>query len=147
MASKATLPSTRVFIDASVLFAAALSEKGFARDLIFAGIRDDVRLFLGPIVIEETRRNLAAKAPHAVPFFDTILALEIFHAVDPPASLVRQVATHIVLKDGPIVAGAIHAQAHFVTTYDRKHLLTEAALIQAKFALIVATPDAVLASI
>ena len=147
MASRATLPSTRVFVDASVLFAAALSESGFARDLILAGVREDIFLVLSPFVIDETRRNLATKVPRAVPFFDTILSLELLHVVDPPAALVRHVATHIVLKDAPIVAGAIHAQAHFLATYDRKHLLAQAGLIHAKFALIVETPEAVFAAI
>jgi len=36
---------------------------------------------------------------------------------------VRQVAVDIVLKDAPIVAGAVHAKAKFLATYDRKHLL------------------------
>lgn len=51
MTSKATRPSTRVFIDASVLFAAALSQTGSARDLIFAGNREDILLALAPIVV------------------------------------------------------------------------------------------------
>lgn len=146
MVSRAPFPPTRVFIDASVLFAASLSKTGFARDLIVAGIRGDIVLVLSHIVIEETRRNLAAKVPRAVPFFDTVLALEFLLIIDPPATLVRQTAAHIVLKDAPIVAGAIHAQAEFLVTYDRKHLLTQAGLIQAKFGVIVTTPETVLAA-
>jgi len=46
-----------------------------------------------------------------------------------------------------IVAGAIHAEAKFLATYDRKHLLAQATLIQNRFGIIVATPEAVLSTI
>ena len=138
---------TRIFIDASVLFAAALSEMGFAHDLILGGARGDLAPILSAFVIQETRRNLAAKAPRALPFFETFLTLELVQVVDPPAALVRQVAADIALKDAPIVAGAVHAGATFLATYDRKHLLTQAALIQDRFGIIVGTPEVVLATI
>lgn len=147
MASNPPPNPTRVFIDASVLFAAALSETGFARDLILAGARGELSLILSAIVIEETRRNLAAKAPRALPFFETFLSLDLVQVVDPPAALVRQVAAVIALKDAPIVAGAVHATAEFLATYDRKHLLAQAALIQDRFGITVGTPEAVLVAI
>ena len=147
MASNPLPNPTRIFVDASVLFAAALSNTGFARDLILAGARGERTLVLSAFVIEETRRNLAAKAPRALPFLETFLALELAQAVDPPAALVRQVAADIALKDAPIVAGAIHAAAEFPATYDRKHLLAQAGLIQDRFGITVGTPEAVLATI
>ena len=111
------------------------------------GARGDVALILSTFVIQETRRNLATKAPRALPLFDAFLVLELVQTVDPPPALVGQVATVIALKDAPIVAGAIHARAAFLATYDRKHLLAQATLIQARFGIIVATPEAVLATI
>jgi predicted nucleic acid-binding protein len=138
---------TRIFIDASVLFAAALSATGFARDLILAGARGELVLVLSAFVIEETRRNLGIKAPRAVPYFETFLALELAQVVNPPAALVQQVAADIALKDAPIVAGAVHATAKFLATYDRRHLLAQAALIQDRFGITVGTPEAVLATI
>src|SRR5215211_1224951 len=123
MASNPPLNPSRIFIDTSVLVAAALSNSGFGRSLILAGARGEHTLVLSAFVIEETRRNLAAKAPRALPFFETFLALELVQVVDPSAALVRQVAVDTVLKDAPIVAGAVHAEAKFLATYDRKHLL------------------------
>jgi hypothetical protein len=104
-------------------------------------------LVLSAFVIEETRRNLAAKAPHALPIFETFLTLEPVHVIDPPAALVRQVAVEIALKDAPIVAGAVYAGAKFLATYDRKHLLAQAALIEDRFGISVGTPEAVLAAV
>jgi predicted nucleic acid-binding protein len=147
MGSRPLPRPSRIFIDTSVLFAAALSDTGFARDLILAGDRGRLDLILSAFVIEETRRNLAVKAPRALPFFETFLTLKLVQAIDPPAALVRQVAVDIVLKDAPIVAGAVHAGAKFLATYDRKHLLAQAALIQDRFGIAVGTPEAVLATI
>ena len=146
MASTPPSP-TRIFVDTSVLFAAARSETGFARDLIVAGARGDLALILSRYVIGETRRNLTNKAPRALSYFDTFLAFGHLQLVDPPAALVRQVAADIALKDAPIVAGAVHAEAMFLATYDRKHLLAKAALIQDRFGIAVGTPEAVLATI
>jgi predicted nucleic acid-binding protein len=147
MASNPQLNPARTFIDASVLFAASLSDSGFARDLILSGVRGEHTLFLSAFVIAETRRNLAAKAPGALPFLEDFLALELVQEVNPPAMLVRQVAMDIELKDAPIVAGAIHATAKFLATYDRKHLLAQAAVIQDRYGITVGTPQVVLATI
>jgi predicted nucleic acid-binding protein len=147
MGSRPPPRPSRIFIDTSILFAAALSDTGFTRDLILAGARGRLDLVFSAIVIEETRRNLAAKTPRALPFFETFLALELVQVVDPPAALVRQVAVDIALKDAPIVAGAVHAAAKFLATYDRKHLLAQAALIQDRFGITMGTPEAVLAAI
>jgi hypothetical protein len=112
-----------------------------------AGTRGDLALILSRYVIEETRRNLANKAPRALSYFDLFLAFGHVQLVDPPAALVRQVARDIALKDAPIVAGAVYAAAQFLATYDRKHLLAQAAVIRDQFGITVGTPEAVLATI
>ena len=147
MVSNPARKPTRIFLDTSVRFAAAHSETGFARNLILAGVRGELALVLSAYVIGETRRNLIAKASHALPFVDELLALERLLVIDPPPRLIRQVAIDIALKDAPIVAGARHAGAKFVATYDRKHLLSQATLIQARFGIIVGTPEFVLGSV
>ena len=55
----------KVFIDSSVLFAAALSAKGSARDLTLRSTQGDYALYVSPLVLEEVERNLARKAPVA----------------------------------------------------------------------------------
>src|SRR5215217_3139491 len=116
MASNPPLNPSRVFIDTSVLFAAALSDSGFVRSLILAGARGEHTLVLSAFVIEETRRNLAAKAPRALPFFETFLALELVQVVDPRRRWCDRSPWTFVLKDAPIVAGAVHAKAKFLAT-------------------------------
>ena len=117
--------STRLFIDTSVLFAASHSQTGTARDLLVAGILGHVTLVISPFVIDETRRNLSRKSPHALPFFEAFLTRGLVHRVEPPAALVRQAASINAYNDAEIVAGAVHAGATFLATYDYKDLLSK----------------------
>jgi predicted nucleic acid-binding protein len=135
----------RVFIDASVLFAASFSATGSARDLILVATRGDLELIASSFVLEETRRNLSSKAPRALPAFHAFQAAEVIRIVDPDATQVRRAAEVVVLKDAPVVAGAIEAKASYLASYDRKHLLGQAAAIKANFDITVDTPDSILA--
>lgn len=146
MASDPTISPTSVFVDSSVLIAAAISARGSARELLLQGLRGQRKLFLSPLVLDETERNLIRKAPAALPTFEVFRqALPAQHG-DPPKSLVLRVARVVELKDAPIVAAALRARAHQVATYDRKHLLSQREQIQTPFGIIVATPDEILAT-
>lgn len=61
-----TAPRVCVFIDPSVLFAAALSTRGNARDLVLLGAKEHIEPSWSSFVLEETRRILETKAPHAL---------------------------------------------------------------------------------
>ena len=132
-----------VFLDASVLFAATLSATGSARDLINCGFRDEYELILSSDVIEECERNLAAKAPAALPRLTAFVTL-LVHRAEPSEADVQRAAAVVVAKDAPVVAGAVAAQAQFLATYDRKHLLSKRQAILAAFGITVATPDEIL---
>lgn len=62
-------------------------------------------------------------------------------------ALVRQAAAIIAPKDAEIVAGAVHAGAMLLATYDRKDLLSKREEIFAAFAVTVATPEEILAGL
>jgi hypothetical protein len=57
------------------------------------------------------------------------------------------VAQVVVLKDAPIVAGAIKANAQYLASYDRKHLLRQAAMIKDHFGVTVDNRDNILAGL
>lgn len=137
----------RIFLDASVLFAASHSPRGFAHDLIVAGALGLVDLILSAYVIAETRRNLSRKSPSALPVFEAFLDGSFMIFSQPPAVLAHRVADHIASKDAPVVAGAFHAGAQFLATYDRKDLLAKRQEILAVYGVTVATPDEVIASL
>ena len=147
MATHPQLNSTKLFIDTSVLFAASHSPTGSARDLLVVGVLGRVNLVISPFVIGETRRNLSRKSPHALPFFEAFLTRGLVHTVEPPAALIWQVAAIIAPKDAEIVAGATHAGAMFLATYDRKDLLSKRQEIREAFGVTVATPEEILAAV
>jgi predicted nucleic acid-binding protein len=144
MVSIPTPSRVRVFVDTSVLFAGPLSGSGFARDLILAGAHGILDLVVSQFVVLETRRNLEKKAPQALLFFEAFLTSDLVRSVEPTPTLVRQAAMIVTLKEAPVVAAARAAEALALATYDRKHLLAHAAVIQDRFGIIVETPEAVL---
>jgi predicted nucleic acid-binding protein len=135
----------RVFVDSSILMAGSLSAAGSARDLLLAGVRGEVVLLVSPLVLEETERNLYKKAPQGLSAFHEFRQLLEEHLVDPPKELVVEVAQHIEFKDAPIVAGAIRAQAPYLVSYDRRHLLKHADLIRQLYQIEAITPDILVA--
>ncbi len=101
-------------------------------------------MHLSDFVLSETEENLANKAPQALARFSRFCDALRGSLVNPPTTLVRQVAEWIEPKDAAIVAGVIHAQATHLATYDRRHLLSKRDLVREAFGLEVATPDDIL---
>jgi predicted nucleic acid-binding protein len=143
MASTPAGRADSVFIDASILVAAAISPGGRARELLLACIRGEVSAEISGFALEETERNLRKKARSALPAL-TMLRAAFRVTVDPPASLVLDVARVIEVKDAPIIAGAIHARARFLATYDRRHLLGRREIIEQHYGIVVAIPGEIL---
>lgn len=131
----------KVFIDSSVLIAAAISSKGSARDLIMKAFRSELKVVISDLVIEETQRNLANKAPKALPALQLFLEILNPEVVSPIKTLVLKVLKVIEIKDAPIVAGAISSKADYLISFDRKHILKYRAEIKANFKVKVVTPD------
>lgn len=133
----------RFFLDASALFAAADSATGGSREIIRLGFAGEVDLVVSELVLEEARRNLAAKAPRAVPAFEVFVASAPFTVIDATRAQVVAMARHTVLKDAPVVAAAKRARAVCLVSLDRKHLLGNHALEEAA-GLRILTPGAAL---
>lgn len=134
----------RVFIDSSVLIAAAISSTGFARELISQGFTQKIDLYISPDVIEEAQRNLERKAPQGLEYFYKIYKSLSYTVVKPTKKQILKAAKVVVGKDAPIVAGAISSKANYLVTFDRKHLLRHKQEIKDNFKLKVVTPDELL---
>jgi predicted nucleic acid-binding protein len=135
-----TADPVNVFIDSTILVAAAISASGPARELLLRGIRNQLILILSSLVLEETERNLRKKAPAALPAFALLCEALDLEPIDPPAALVVSVAKLVEPKDAPIVAGALHCRAQFLATHDRRHLLSQQVQIKAEFGIDVVSP-------
>jgi len=119
MASTPTSPPAKVFIDSSVLIAAAISFRGSARELLNAGILGRYQLFSSQLVLTESERNVRLKAPAALSMFELFEEALAPTLVRPSAEQVLRVAEVVELKDAPIVAGAMVAGATHLATYDQ----------------------------
>ena len=133
----------KVFVDSSVLMAAAISPKGSARDLINEAFTQKLEICISPDVLEETERNLKLKAPLGLDYFYKSVQSLTFKLTKPTKKQILKAAKIVVGKDAPIVAGAIKAKVDYLVTYDRKHLLEYKREIKTNFHLKVVTPDEV----
>jgi predicted nucleic acid-binding protein len=138
---------TSLFLDASVLFAAAYSSRGASRELMRLALRGDVNLSVSRFVLEETVRNLSAKASPEISatFQQLIAALDLEITPDPSKEDVLAAAAYTALKDAPVVAAAINAQTDYLVTLDRKHLIDPVEVAGGSGLAIVLPSDALAA--
>ena len=115
----------RAFLDASVLFAAAYSATGASREIIHLGLRGRVDLVISGLVVEEAERNLAQKAPEAIPYLEVLLSVAEFEIVEASKRQVVTAAAYTKAKDAPIVAAAKRAKVDYLVSLDRKHLVND----------------------
>ncbi len=109
----------RVFIDSSVLFSAAYSNKGNAHDLILMAARDEIRMVISELVMEETRCNLDDFAPETLPALERVFDSIDFEIVNPIKDEVLDAAKLVTLKDAPILAAARVAGVDIFVTLDK----------------------------
>jgi uncharacterized protein len=133
-------PQRRIFLDSSVLYAAAFSASGPARRLILKGMEGSIALSLSDLVLEETKRNLTKNAPSALPYFTILADLLSPFITNPTKVQVLKAAQIVHLKDAPIVAAAVKANADYLATHDVKHLLSHAQAIADAYVITVLTP-------
>lgn len=135
---------SRLFLDSSVLFSAAYSTRGHAHDLIRMAIRRELTAVVSPLVLTETRRNLADNAPEHLILLDYVLQNVPFEIVQPTRREVVAATKYAALKDAPIVAAARRARVDFLVTLDKKHLLGRSELAKYTRAEIVTPKEAVI---
>jgi predicted nucleic acid-binding protein len=133
-------PPRRIFLDRSVLYAAAFSATGPARRLILKGMEGSVALAISDLVLEETKRNLTKNAPSALPAFYLLADLLSPFIIQPTKAQVLKAAQIVHYKDAPIVAAAVKAKADYLATHDVKHLLSHAKAIADAYMITVLTP-------
>jgi predicted nucleic acid-binding protein len=133
-------PQRRIFLDSSVLYAAAFSATGPARRLILKGLEGSVALAISDLVLEETKRNLTKNVPSALPYFTILADLFSPFITNRTKAEVLKAAQVVHLKDAPIVAAAAKAKADYLATHDVKHLLNHAQAIADAYGITVLAP-------
>ena len=134
------IPVRRVFVDSSVLIAAALSSTGSAHDLMQIGADRRAVLVISSFVKDEVERNVARKGQDRLPQLRHVFDACPFEMCEPSPALVASEATLVEPKDAEIVAAAVTGDVDFLVTYDAKHLLAQAVDIEARHGFVVCTP-------
>lgn len=113
---------SRVFLDANLLFSAAISPGGVARAIFDLARRHEIIvLFVSGYAVEEALGNLQRKQAGQVSELLSLLD-GIGYVEPPPARLVERLKDSVAdPNDLPILAGAIWAEADLLVTGDRKH--------------------------
>ena len=116
----------KLYLDANVIFSAAHREEGRAQDLVALARGGHCDLLTSTHALEEARRNLQLKSSG----FERRLMealVQVTVAVEAPAAVVDWAREQgLPLKDAPILAAAVHANADLLVTGDTRdfgHLL------------------------
>jgi predicted nucleic acid-binding protein len=113
---------TRVFCDANVLFAAAISPDGQSSALFNVAMRGNHVLIASPHVLEEARRNVEARYPDAIERLEAVLVPHLRVVAEAPSSLVTWSAEQgLPTADAPVLAAAVQGKADVLVTGDRTH--------------------------
>jgi predicted nucleic acid-binding protein len=86
-------------------------------------VRGEYDFVCSKLVVEEARRNLAKTSEDYVLFLDFVLDNIPIEYVRPTKRHVLATASHVALKDAPIVAAAKRAEVDLLVSLDKKHLL------------------------
>jgi predicted nucleic acid-binding protein len=108
----------RIFLDANILFSAARSD-GAVRQLLALAETAGHELWADAYVLEEARRNLAAKNPVGLPVLEAISARIKIGGLFASTHLSDLMA--LPEKDRPVLAAAIHHRCDILVTGDRTH--------------------------
>jgi len=111
----------RVFLDANVLFAAAISPEGRSAALFVLAERRACTLLTSAHARTEARRNLEGRYPDALDRFEhlTHRVTIVPEAAPPRVGWARQ--QRVPDEDAPILAAAVDAGADVLVTGDRSH--------------------------
>ena len=108
----------KVFLDANVVFSAAHQREGRAQALLLLARAGRCDLMVSAHALEEARRNLTRKSHSFDKRLEDLLPMTEVVA-EAPAPLVAWALEHgLPLKDAPILAAAVHANADILATGD-----------------------------
>jgi len=130
-----------VFLDASVMVAAARSPSGGSALAIEVCQGRRFKAAVSKLVLLEARVNIAEKFGEAelLRFYQQLASLDPEIAPAPSTGLLARCRPLVGEKDAHVLAAALQCTASYLLTLDRRHLLTSAVL-EAGLSVTVATP-------
>ncbi|MEB3160965.1 MAG: PIN domain-containing protein [Synechocystis sp.] len=112
----------RLFLDANVIFSAALSAEGRCRGLFRLAEQGYCQLLTSPHALTEAERNLTVKYPQALAVYqETLLPLVAVVTEASQEKVEWAMGLGLPLKDAPILAAAVLASVDVLVTGDLRH--------------------------
>lgn len=111
----------RIFLDANVLFAAAISPEGRSAELFRMAQEGLCILVTSPHAIEEARRNIVSRYPKSAARLDSLVAVVTLAPEASPAGIQAARQHRLPEEDLPILAAAVGAEADVLVTGDKTH--------------------------
>ena len=140
------MPKLNIFLDSSALIAGAISESGAAHVLLNLGESQDIVLTVSELVIIETERAMAKKAPGNLNDLRSLIKSSNLRIVDNPSK--EEVKANLYLisdpNDVPILLAAMKAKVDYLATHNRRHFLDDPKVAEIS-GLRIGTPGDVLA--
>ena len=140
------MPKFNIFLDSSALIAGAISESGAAHVLLNLGESQDIVLTVSELVITESERAMAKKAPSNLNDLRSLIKSSNLRIVDNPAK--EEVEANLYLindpNDVPILLTAMKAKVDYLATHNRRHFLDDPKVTEIS-GLRIGTPGDVLA--
>lgn len=109
----------RLFLDANVLFSAALSPGGVGHALVALGRKGACTLVTSAYAAAEAERNVRVKASEALGRFAVVMA-NVTRVPEASPGLVADEGSELPAKDRPILAAAVACGADLLVTGDRR---------------------------
>ena len=115
----------RLFLDASVLIAAAGSAEGGSARLLDFSQASKTALLVTRLVLREAERNIQKRLDEAdlLRFYRVIADLDLEVVPTPSTQQLDSAADLVAIKDAHVLAGARSGKATHLITLDRRHFL------------------------
>lgn len=136
-----SMPKFNIFLDSSALIAGAISETGAAHVLLNLGESRDVLLVVSELVILESERSIAKKAPRSLNDLRQIIRASNLQIVENPSREEVEANLYLISDpyDVPILLAAMKANVDFLVTHNRKHFLDDPKVTE-KSGIRIGTP-------
>lgn len=135
-----------IFLDSSALIAGIISKNGAAYVLLTLGEQEEILLTISEMVITESERSIAKKAPKNLTDLRKAIKTANLEIVQDPSPEEKEANLYLINDpdDVPILLAAMKAKVDWLVTHNRKHFLDDPKVAE-KSRLRIGTPGDVLA--
>lgn len=116
-----------IFLDSSALIAGIISETGAAHALLQLGESENIELTISELVVDETKRFFARKAPDIMEEVEKEIVKSKIKIIADPSNEDLQANLYLMEdpNDVPILLVAMRTKVDFLATHDRKHFMDD----------------------